>query len=244
MNKLLVTFYVLLISHICFSQKENQQIMGIWRFVPPNEGHDSSWVIFKENKSLDIFYWIETKKTSIPINEPFTYYGFWDTSYYGGENKPKHISELKPIGRFIFFYDDLIHDLSQENKIGYDSLGNLYQPTRICDWGFINDGDGIEFNFGPQPDTYKRVDKIPDYVMLNLKKNNEHWQKYLKFTEHKESKIKEIKTKIHLAPRKPTKMYLIKGDEVEIIEEKDEWLKIRYYGKKVIEGWIKKSDVE
>jgi SH3-like domain-containing protein len=39
-------------------------------------------------------------------------------------------------------------------------------------------------------------------------------------------------------------MYLIKGDEVEVLEEKGEWLKVRYYGKKIIEGWIKKSDVE
>jgi SH3-like domain-containing protein len=39
-------------------------------------------------------------------------------------------------------------------------------------------------------------------------------------------------------------MYLIKGDEVEVLEEKGEWLKIRYYGKKVVEGWIKRSDVD
>jgi len=58
---------------------------------------------------------------------------------------------------------------------------------------------------------------------------------------------KSIKIKVYLSSspqNAPTKMYLIKGDEVEIIEEKDEWLKIRYYGKKTIEGWIKKSDVE
>lgn len=52
------------------------------------------------------------------------------------------------------------------------------------------------------------------------------------------------KTIIYSSPNSPTKMYLLKGDEVEIIKEKDEWLKIRYYGKKTIEGWIKKSDVE
>jgi hypothetical protein len=49
----------------------------------------------------------------------------------------------------------------------------------------------------------------------------------------------------------PTKMYLLKNDPVEIIEEKDNWLKIKYYPEKngewtgkTIEGWIKKSDVE
>jgi SH3-like domain-containing protein len=46
-------------------------------------------------------------------------------------------------------------------------------------------------------------------------------------------------------------MYLLKNDPVEIIEEKDNWLKIKYYPEKngewtgkTIEGWIKKSDVE
>jgi SH3-like domain-containing protein len=39
-------------------------------------------------------------------------------------------------------------------------------------------------------------------------------------------------------------MYLIKNDVVEVLEEQEDWLRIRYYGKKVIEGWIKKSDVE
>jgi hypothetical protein len=49
----------------------------------------------------------------------------------------------------------------------------------------------------------------------------------------------------------PTKMYLLKNDPVEVIEEKDNWLKIKYYPEKngewtgkTIEGWIKKSDVE
>ncbi|MFY7987347.1 MAG: SH3 domain-containing protein [Flavobacterium sp.] len=56
--------------------------------------------------------------------------------------------------------------------------------------------------------------------------------------------IKVSNAIIYNTPNSPTKMYLIKGDEVEILEEKGEWLKIRYYGKKTIEGWIKRSDVE
>ena len=41
-----------------------------------------------------------------------------------------------------------------------------------------------------------------------------------------------------------SKNYLKKGDEVEVLEEKNIWLKIRFYGSKIIEGWIKKSDIE
>lgn len=57
-------------------------------------------------------------------------------------------------------------------------------------------------------------------------------------------KIRIEKSIIYSSPSIRTKMYLVKGDEVEIIEERERWLKIRYYGKKPIEGWIKKSDVE
>jgi len=39
-------------------------------------------------------------------------------------------------------------------------------------------------------------------------------------------------------------MYLIQNDTVEILEDKGDWLKMRYYGKKIVEGWIKKSEVK
>jgi len=67
--------------------------------------------------------------------------------------------------------------------------------------------------------------------------------------------IKTQKSFFYSAPNKPTKKYLIKGDEVEIkklsthepinnIHFNDSYLNVRYYGKNVVEGWIKKSDVE
>jgi len=44
-----------------------------------------------------------------------------------------------------------------------------------------------------------------------------------------------------------TKAYLIKGDQVEVLEVKgewDDWYKIRFKGKKTIERWIKPRDIE
>jgi hypothetical protein len=52
------------------------------------------------------------------------------------------------------------------------------------------------------------------------------------------------KSFIYKEPNVKTKIYLIKGDEVKIVKEENGFLKIFYYGKKTIEGWIKKSDVE
>ncbi len=52
------------------------------------------------------------------------------------------------------------------------------------------------------------------------------------------------KSTIYTSPNIPTKMYLVKFDEVEVIAEKDNWLHIKYYGKKIVEGWIRKKDTE
>jgi hypothetical protein len=63
------------------------------------------------------------------------------------------------------------------------------------------------------------------------------------------AKIKEIRVpkaflyKSYGGPKSAS--YLVKSDLIEVLEEKDNWLKIRYYAKtKTIDGWIMRSDVE
>jgi hypothetical protein len=70
---------------------------------------------------------------------------------------------------------------------------------------------------------------IKDIKRDTISKEIKIEKEYLYDTPNKESK---------------TKMYLIKGDEVEILEEKDDWLYILYKGKKDIKAWIPKSAIE
>ncbi|WP_129083071.1 hypothetical protein [Halarcobacter anaerophilus] len=49
---------------------------------------------------------------------------------------------------------------------------------------------------------------------------------------------------LYKKPNIKTKMYLIKGDRVEVLEGKDDWLYILYHGKKDIKAWIPKNSVE
>lgn len=56
--------------------------------------------------------------------------------------------------------------------------------------------------------------------------------------------IQSEKQPLYKTPPTKTKMYLIKGDKVEILEEKDDWLYILYRGKKDIKAWIPKSAVQ
>lgn len=87
---------------------------------------------------------------------------------------------------------------------------------------------------GTNPITYLRIKDLP----INIKK-------YFVSENKTTRQISVSKTSIYssISPLILTKMYLLKGDEVEVLKEKSEWLNIRYYGKKNIEGWIKKEDV-
>jgi hypothetical protein len=44
-------------------------------------------------------------------------------------------------------------------------------------------------------------------------------------------------------PPVQTNMYLIRGDKVKFLEVQHDWIKIRFYGKKTIEGWVKKDNI-
>ena len=92
---------------------------------------------------------------------------------------------------------------------------------------------------------YRKVKSLPKNLEKYLEKKHPGvYKSYLETQVTKDIKtIKVKKATIHSAPNKPTKMYLIKGDEVECLEEHGDWYKIRYYGKKVIEGWVRKEDV-
>lgn len=55
--------------------------------------------------------------------------------------------------------------------------------------------------------------------------------------------VSKPKATIFLEPNKPSKRYLVKGDKVELLDEKKGWVQIRYYGSKLIEGWLRKEDI-
>jgi hypothetical protein len=241
--KIIIILIVISSNAIAQIVPSQNKLKGYWKFIPPKSGYDSIYSIFKKNKLIEISYYIESRKAGIYGN-PFSYYGFWDSkkAIY-----PKKVADFEKKGNNMLFYDELGSD--------YDSLGNLFSPTRRCYLTYTFEGDDdiflpsdyiptkLFFEFtGRGPDIYNRITQIPLFVVKALKQNEKDWQLYKSFVVLK--KIVIQKSIINSKPNIKTKMYLIKNDEVEIIEENDEWLKIRYYGKKTIEGWIKKSDIE
>jgi len=98
---------------------------------------------------------------------------------------------------------------------------------------------------------FSRLNKLSnESVSLLIARGKNDKRNYLtEFLKISLKEIKPLRSVIYSTPNTPTKMYLLKNDEVEILEEKGEWLMVRYYGngatsRKTIEGWIKKSDIE
>ena len=89
--------------------------------------------------------------------------------------------------------------------------------------------------------------KSQEIILKDTYLSNFDIKKYIKEFDEIYMQPKQIQPKkqpLYKTPPEKTKMYLIKGDKVEILEEKDDWLYILYRGKKDIKAWIPKSAVE
>ncbi|MDI9881112.1 SH3 domain-containing protein [Flectobacillus longus] len=98
-----------------------------------------------------------------------------------------------------------------------------------------------EFNL-PGGYTLEKNEIISNFFLNKV--NNLNLKDSLSTDKILKARILKDKVYFYSRPNLITNIYIIKGDEVEVLEEKGEWLKIRYYGKKNIEGWIKRSDVD
>jgi len=224
MRKKIVSI-LLLISSIIVAQSSRNNLIGYWQ----NQDEKTIYYVFSQNKVVDISIYKDGQ-----IVDSYYTYGFSD------ELKLKNINDLKDAG---MFYYEVNEDDFQEKYKEKDGTYSGIQANVIQ-----MDEDKNRFQiYDPlrpgQRGIYKRIKQLPSKLEAVLKSKNiiinstikEDKAKYL---------VKVTKSIIYSTPNKPTKMYLLKGDVVEILQEKDDWLQIRYYGKKTIEGWIKKSDVE
>ncbi len=238
----------LLLINLCYSQEASQDrmpkiqdIQGIWQMK--FEKYQEDYIIIKNNKQLNISY-SSDDNYGYSSTEPHGYIGLLNDR----NSIPTNIKNLDNEGMYALQYDyptdqngnfqDKSPLVRQFTYNGSGTDGEMSkeegEPNFI---GFVN-GRG-------QWEIYKQIPYIPTHVLVALKKNNpKDYEFLIKFLDIDFKTITVQKSIIHSAPNQPTKMYLIKGDEVACLEEKGEWYKIRYYGKKTIEGWISKSDVE
>ena len=109
---------------------------------------------------------------------------------------------------------------------------------------FINiDDDTIKANYIFTPEI--NIPTLYDFKNENFANEylNKNYKNFVK-VDNSQKQIYPTKQALYKTPTEITKMYLLKGDKVEILEEKDDWLYILYKGKKEIKAWIPKSAVE
>ncbi len=229
-----------------------KQIQGIWKGSSVEIGekdliiYHNIYLIVKGNKALQIYQDYKKPSSFLIFSDPFSYIGFDNPQ----KPQPKKISDLSDKGSILCFY----HVQGKD----YDNRGNIL-PSATEMSNFITYNEDIEDRepgdtsnylrlYGTSPDDYEdyvNVTKVADAFLLQLHKYNKVlWKQYLAFEGLKEKKVIVKKSSIYsdVDSPEPTKMYLIEGDVFVVLEEKNDRIKIRYFGKKKVEGWIKKNE--
>lgn len=247
---------LLLILNTSLGQGEDlvslKQLQGIWsgEHYDNRVGHTPdnvhSYIIIKGNKALEISQDKHKRSDFSTLADPFSYIGFDNDKI----PYPKKISDLSDKGERLIFYDVEGRDYDKQGNIlpnAIDLSCHITYNEDIEDWAPGDTSNYLRF-YGASPDDYygyEQVTAIDDAFLLQLHKYNKVlWKQYLAFEGLKEKKVIVKKSSIYPGADtpKPTKMYLIEGDVFVVLEEKNDRIKIRYFGKKKVEGWIKKNE--
>lgn len=159
-------------------------------------------------------------------------------------------SEVRLVNYILPDYLTYLVQMEQKNKNDYFYWDGILCHLALDELPVIT---GTQFElinanvFG-----FTKVNNLPNtYLNALYIQSIKDKKNYCKEFLGKDIKLINGKSIIYTQPNKPSKMYLIKGDPVEIITKKVGWLKIKFYPeqngiwtKKTIEGWIKQSDLE
>ena len=110
---------------------------------------------------------------------------------------------------------------------------------------FECDGQNMSIN-GGQLVEYSKIDRLPGEA-LKMLSNRGKFDKRNYIKEYLDVDVREIKVSksiINSNPGVVTKMYLLKSDVVTITGENADWYKIEFQGIKLVQGWIRKIDVD
>ena len=222
MKRTKFTFLLLLISTILPAQN----LKGVW------EGFISS----DPNSAMTYYNLINQGQVLIISleNDSIVSIGINLVGFSEKKEEILLIQDLKDDGRYLCMC----------NKLNNDSLDCIFPSINLIDSSYFFSGtDVIDYN---------KVDFLPinTFKLLYRQWGSQNRELFDKFT-NKKTKTLITRALVFKSPNTPTKMYLIKGDAVEVVKEQGDWLSIKYYPEKdgkwtgrIIEGWIKKSDVE
>jgi len=242
--------FLLIITNLCFSQNNANNILSsVWELDKSllyKEMGAQRFILSDKNQVYYIDFYSNGNDFESQIHKN-KYFFLSDSIFNVLSVKELNDKELASFfnekKHKTLLLENSVLDFSKEDRmlyLVYLSMENEnYTDAHLYSYQFYNKNTFNQYGYGWTPGqpqigyVYNLAKNVPREVMFEIQKINPDRYKTLKI---KQSKIFNDKKIV-------TKMYLLKGDIVEIIEEKGEWLKIRYYGKRMVEGWIKKSDV-
>jgi len=204
-------------------------IQGIWENINNNE-YEKSFKIINGVKSLGFSFTNNQTDSDFYLMESIE--GFQNLDYDSFDSL-----NINSFNENDKYFTTIIN-------IKYIRNGWVNKKYCIVPDYFECDGENMSIN-GGQLVEYMKIKRLPGTALKLLynrgkKDNRDYIKEYLQI---EVGEITSEKCVIYSEPGIPTKMYLIRGDIVTIIGEKEDWLNIEYLGTKLVKGWIKKSDV-
>lgn len=231
MRKFILAAIILSISNIVFAQDKLSLMQGIWADIynGENEYNEFSFTITKGHKSLSFGYAMgESPRLTL-----------WETidgflNYNPVSKGVLDVNTLQDDGEYY-----VSADVEYINDKGIIEYPNFLVPDY-----FEIDANNMSIG-GNKLVEFIKIERLPSFALKLLynrgkKDDKDYIEKYL------DIKVKEVqvdKSIIYSEPGTATKMFLIKGDVATVLEEKGDWLKIEFLGKRLVTGWIKKKDV-
>ena len=222
MKKIGLTSWGIIMYHLLLANGHPQLPATIWHHT--TEEYIYLYYSQKTLYKITEYTWPTDPESGVKVSTRF--YGFYDDC-----DLPS-VDSLKPNGVYYFDVIPLYFEVEDDRKVYVENAcGELSIFTEKQDT-LMN----IYYSSRQQYVTYKKLDTLPQNIQKYLQEQGIHVGFSCK-------EISSEKAIIHTYPGIPTRMYLIKGDMVIVLEERDGWLRIEYEGKKVVRGWIKKQDV-
>lgn len=217
-------------NHVALSRETFE---GVWQsYDEPRE-----YFIIKNDYYISIYI-----SNNEPLNIDFWRYGFVTENDYNSckldKDKCLPVSSIKDKGHYFFVYTK--EDFPESGCLGKSNT--IYYGYSIDD---VNSSD-ITIEYVNVLEYHRS--ELPKDVELEIvekmsKRGLSMPRTYLYNSWEHCGRVRSPRAIIYSKPDIPTKMYFIYGDGVRILEQRSDWFHVEFHGRKIIDGWIKMSDI-
>ncbi|UBM60700.1 hypothetical protein LAG90_08635 [Marinilongibacter aquaticus] len=239
-------FGFFLVGGTAFAQEKGikEVLNRIWMLENENFDNYKTFLYFSENK----IYRFELENGKLEKSEGYYLWDLYflsDSALNSIDDKitDEELATLFNENSNLLLSDHIIEfgdQIKIINAVHLSREGGEIDQAHIWKYQFYDENGFIQYGFGWTPGqpqmgyVFDLAGNVPNEVLKQIRK----------ISPNKIRSIKANKSLVYDSIKNKTQMYLIKDSFVEILNCEKEWLHIRTYGLKTIEGWIRKEDVE